>query len=250
MFVETELSESNKISHILKSQDFWDNFFLVASCILAGWSLVIWYLLNWEYLPDWLPLPGFPLMDFFACFGPLLFCITGLPALLGFIVGIVGNVVLLINRMLSWQIAKALKLGVGLTVLGIATLPWMFQGTIEDRALDHAIERYDVVINAIETYRTDYGHYPANLEDLVPSYLPEIPGKYMKFGEMLIYEPHPSAWYDHAPFTFELYGHYYGIHGQTLKYCPVETNPCYEGARKITPSRINDRWIWVYSSAL
>jgi hypothetical protein len=63
MFVETELSESNKISHILKSQDFWDNFFLVASCILAGWSLVIWYLLNWEYLPDWLPLPGFPLID-------------------------------------------------------------------------------------------------------------------------------------------------------------------------------------------
>lgn len=227
-----------------------DKLFIISSCILAIWSFVSWYSINWEYMPDWLPLPGLPLMDFIACFGPILFLISLIPAVLIFVLGLLGNLMLLIDRILSFNISRAIRLAAGLVILSSAALPWMFHKDIEKMALNQAIKRYDVVIDAIESYRAAHGRYPANLNDLVPEYLPELPGRYMKFGKTLTYEPNTSLEYDHAPFVFELYGQYYGIHGQTLKYCPVTVEPCFEKQGHLTPSRINARWIWVYSSAL
>jgi hypothetical protein len=42
-----------------------DKYFIISSCIIAIWSFASWYSLTWEYMPDWLPLPGLP--DFVAC---------------------------------------------------------------------------------------------------------------------------------------------------------------------------------------
>jgi hypothetical protein len=199
-------------------------------------------------MPDWLPLPGLP--DFVACFSPLLFLIFLIPALLIFVLCLLGNLILFIDRILSFNISKAFRLATGLIILGSSVLPWMLLKDVEKRALDYGIERYDVVIEAIESYRAVHGHYPANLQVLVPEYLPEVPGIYMKFGKTLTYEPGPSLKYDHAPFVLEIYGQYEGVHGQILKYCPVTIEPCFEKQDALTPSRINSRWIWVYSSAL
>lgn len=41
-----------------------------------------------------------------------------------------------------------------------------------------------------------------------------------------------------------------GAHGQTLKYCPITVDPCYETDRHFSYQRIDDTWIWLYSSAL
>ena len=116
-----------------------------------------------------------------------------------------------------------------------------------------AASRYDPVIDAIEKFHKEYGAYPPDLETLTPNFIEPPPGIYMKFGEYLSYSPHAEGWYrDRSPFKFELYGHYSPefFHGQTLKYCPIQTDPCFEGNRHFTPVRINDRWILVYSSAL
>lgn len=246
----TSLQVKQKNLYTPEIQNRLDKLFVISGCVLAVWSFASWYSINWEYMPDWLPLPGLPLMDFLSCFSPILFLISLIPAALVFVFSLLGNLILLIDRFLSFNIPKIIRLAAGLIILGSATLPWMFHQTIENMALNHATKRYDIVIDAIESYRSAHGRYPANLNVIVPEYLPELPGRYMKFGKMLTYEPNTSLAYDHAPFVFELYGHYYGIHGQTLKYCPVTIEPCFEKRGHLTPSRINDRWIWVYSSAL
>lgn len=233
-----------------RTQNCLDKSFIIGSGVLAVWSFIIWYTINWEYMPDWLPLPGLPLMDLIGCFGPLLFLLSLIPALLAFTLGLLGNLILFVDRVLALDLLKVIRLAFGLIILGSSTLPWVFHEDIEKRALNQAIRRYDIVIDAIEAYRSDYGRYPTNLSILVPKYLPELPGHYMKFGKILTYEPITSSEYDHAPFVFELYGQYYGIHGQTLKYCPITIDPCFIKAGHLTPSRINARWIWVYSSAL
>lgn len=232
-----------------KTQNYLDKLISIGGGLIAVWSFTIWYTINWEYMPEWLPLPGLPLMDIIGCFGPILFLISLIPVLLIFVLGLFGNLILLVDRILSLNLLKVIHLTIGLTILGSAALPWMFHDDIEKMALNQAIRRYDVVIDAIETYRSDYGRYPANLNVLVPKYLPELPGRYMKFGKILTYESTASLEYDHAPFIFELYGLYFGIHGQTLKYCPVTVDPCFEKVGHLTPERINARWIWVYSSA-
>jgi hypothetical protein len=223
----------------------WDKFLLIGCCLLAGWMLIMWLLPHWDYLPDWAPVPGPRLMDPLKCVQPIILCGLGLPTLLAFVVGLIANLVLLLNRVLSRHIGGMVVLGVGLMILVLAALPWLFGDAIDDILIRYAITRYDVAIDAIELYHEEHGEYPPSLDMLVPDYLPTVPGIYMKYGEILKYDPNSEWGYvGSGPFTFELYGHYLSLHGQTLKYCPVEDNSC-SGF-----NRIDDRWVWAYASAL
>jgi hypothetical protein len=119
--------------------------------------------------------------------------------------------------------------------------------------LSQVILKYDQVINAIEGYHHEKGSYPPNLSALVPDYLPEVPGIYIRGGGSLEYLPEPE-WEGASPFTFYISGNYLGLafmHGWELKYCPSELGLCNEtNDRHFHPHRINYRWIWVSSSAL
>jgi hypothetical protein len=119
--------------------------------------------------------------------------------------------------------------------------------------LPQVIQQYDQVINAIESYYHDHGIYPPDLSTLVPEYLPKIPDIYIRRGETLTYASEPEQ-EGAAPFTFYVSGHYPGLafmHGWEFKYCPKEFDLCNEtNDRHYHPHRINDRWIWISSSAL
>lgn len=228
----------------------WANFLLLGNCLFALWAFLLWLLPHWDYLPDWAPVPGPIVMDIVKCLQPVILCFVGLPTLLVLLVGLFANLGLLFRRLLARGFREVVKMGIAVTILFAVCLLWLLGDAIDQANLSYGIARYDVVIDAIERYLDDHGRYPPTLDDLVPGYLATVPGIYMKFGQTLEYEPNPPAWYDHAPFAFELGGSHMGIHGQTLKYCPVEFEPCYEDDRKHTSRRIDDRWIWVYSSAL
>jgi len=120
-------------------------------------------------------------------------------------------------------------------------------------SLPQVIQQFDQVIDAIEDYHQDHGEYPPELSDLVPSYLPQVPGIYIRRGERLIYASEPER-EGGAPFTFYIYGHYPGLafmHGWELKYWPEKLDMCSEtDNRHYHPHRIDDRWIWVSRSAL
>ena len=126
-------------------------------------------------------------------------------------------------------------------------------GISEDFDLPRVLQQYDQVIFAIDKYHKDYGFYPPELTYLVPDYLSQVPGIYIRRGNRLTYDPNPER-LGAAPFTFSISGHYPGlafIHGWELKYCPIELVLCNEtDDRHFHPSRINDRWIWIGSSAL
>ena len=115
--------------------------------------------------------------------------------------------------------------------------------------LQSVLPEYDKVIDALEDYHNSFGQYPANLSDLVPDYLPEVPGIYIRNGEKLTYNPEPMNAIT-PPYTFSIYGHYPGgafMHGWTLDYCPVRFVGCTAGGDSY---RINDRWLWQHHSAL
>jgi hypothetical protein len=119
--------------------------------------------------------------------------------------------------------------------------------------LPQVIQQYDQVIIAIESYYEDNGVYPSELSALVPEYLPEVPGIYIRKGERLTYSPEP--WSEGlTPFTFHTSGHYPGLafmHGWMLYYCPEEFEGCNDpGDRHYRQFRINSRWIWINRSAL
>ncbi len=119
--------------------------------------------------------------------------------------------------------------------------------------LSRVIPKYDQVITAIEQYYQDNGSYPEELNVMIPNYLPEEPGIYLRGREYITYEPEP--WMENTPpFTFSLYGHYpfpAFMHGWELIYCPSSYSGCAAGGdRHIRAYRVNDRWIWVHGSAL
>jgi hypothetical protein len=95
----------------------WDKFLLIGCCLLAGWMLIMWLLPHWDYLPDWAPVPGPRLMDPLKCVQPIILCGLGLPTLLAFVVGLIANLVLLLNRVLSRHIGGMVVLGVGLMII-------------------------------------------------------------------------------------------------------------------------------------
>ncbi len=132
---------------------------------------------------------------------------------------------------------------------------------VKEFDLPQVIMQYDQVINAIEKFYQDKGYYPQDLKDLTPTFLSKVPGIYIRNGEKLTYAPE-SSFPDTpifpdtkvAPFTFNIYGHYTGLafmHGWFLIYCPSKYDDCNSsGDRHIHSFRINDRWIWINSSAL
>jgi len=250
--METEERSQKKPFNLFRAiYDQSNRVVLFGSILLSIWLAILWILPHIDYLPDWFPVPSTsnPLIDILKCFQPIVLCILGIPTVLAFIFEFTVGISVLVRRLQTREMSRIGLLILSLLMLGIPTALWMFSTQIDNYFLNYGISRYDVVIDANEEYKNDNGEYPANLDALVPEYIHRIPGIYMKFGEELTYEPIPSAWYDHSPFTFELYGHYLSMHGQTLKYCPI--NICYfEDDRHYTPVRINDRWIWVYSSAL
>jgi hypothetical protein len=148
------------------------------------------------------------------------------------------------------NISRAISFVLGLSILGLSILPLIYRDRLERDLKQYAISRYDIVIDAIEKYHADNGDYPPSLDALVPTYLSSVPAKYMKFGEELNYFPDPfdddaRGYVGKGPFIFELTGMYAGMHGQTLKYCPIQDETC-----KAFKGRIDERWIWTYSSIL
>ena len=121
--------------------------------------------------------------------------------------------------------------------------------------LAQIILQYDPVIYAIEKYYKDEGIYPLSLSALVPKYLSKVPSIYIRNGERLVYLTEPLTQHSSVtPFTFYIYGHYSGfasMHGWFLYYCPITFDGCNnKGDRHVSMYRINDRWVWINSSAL
>ena len=118
--------------------------------------------------------------------------------------------------------------------------------------LSRVIPKYDEVVTAIEQYYQDHGSYPEKLNDLIPTYLTQEPGIYLRNGEYLTYEP-KSRQTGAPPFTFLVAGHYPALasmHGWDLVYCPSMYTGCATGGdRHIYTYRVNDRWIWIHGSA-
>jgi hypothetical protein len=127
------------------------------------------------------------------------------------------------------------------------------KGRENEFRLSRVIPKYDEVISAIEQYSKDRGNYPDKLCDLVPQYLSQEPGIYIRSGKYLNYEP--ETWRENTPpFTFSIRGHYpfpAFMHGWELTYCPSTYSGCAEGGdRHISAFRVNNRWLWIHGSAL
>lgn len=219
---------------------------LIFGCCLFTWGvLIIWLIPHWDYLPEWAPVPPFTLPHLWNLLQSFLLCLLVWPPVLICLFPLVTDLVLLLNSVFPRAWATALIIVIALIVLGAATTPLLLEDSIDDILIKYAILRYDLAIVAIEQYHEDCGEYPPNLGALFPNYLPFVPGLYMKYGDTLKYDPNSEWGYvGYGPFTFELFGTYKVFHGQTLKYCPIEDDSC----RAF--NRINDRWVWAYSSGL
>jgi hypothetical protein len=225
--------------------DWWDRRIPTFCYVLSGWVLALWFLGHWVYLPNWFSTLPSTLMSPVTLCSPIV--LTERPTRVLVFLVIALDVMLLFTRAVSRSWIKARKSGVSLLLLCLAALPWALAERIDDAFIGHAIKRYDVDVDAIEAYFDENAKYPPALDELVPRYLPEVPGIYLAYGEVLRYDP-DSRWgyVGFGPFTFELYGHdMSGWHGVTLKYCPIEDDTCSSLGR-----RIDDRWIWLYASAL
>ena len=210
----------------------------------------LWVRESWEYLPEWAPVPSPALMNIVSCLRPFVLFICGIPTAIAFLIGLITNFRSLTNRAPAKNLTGVISFILSLAILGSSTLPLIYKDRLEDDLKQYAISRYDVVIDAIEKYHENNGYYPPTLDTLVPVYLASVPGKFMKFGEELNYYPDPSSenakgYVGSGPFIFELTGEYAGMHGQTLKYCPIQDETC-----KAFRGRIDDRWVWTYSSIL
>ena len=247
--MESELETTKKSFNLFKAIYHQSNIVLIfGSILLSIWTTVLWILPHIDYLPDWFPVPSTsnPLIDILKCFQPIVLSVLGIPTVLAFIFEFGLGINFLVQRSQARRPASLKFLISSLLILAIPIVLWLFGEQIDNLLLNYGVSRYDRVINAIEEFKNDKGEYPPNLDTLVPKYLPYAPGFYMKFENRLIYEPKPYASYDHSPFTFELRGQYLSLHGQIIKYCPIDA--CFEGDRRY--KRINDRWILFHSSAL
>ena len=215
-------------------------------------SLVGKFISAWDYLPEWIPLPGpndSGILELLNCFFPYVICILGLPLLLIIFFSFLARFVALARSITTKSFDRTKVYGFGL--LSITLLLYILCSlSFTDLLISYALRRYDTVIAAIEQHRLDHGIYPPNLDTLSPQYLASSPGIYMKYGDRLIYSPTDLAWDDHAPFRFELHGTYNLFHGRRLKYCPDSIDSCYESGTDRYVERINQNWIWVYSSGL
>ncbi|MBI5878504.1 MAG: hypothetical protein HZB53_12720 [Chloroflexi bacterium] len=229
----------------------WSGALPFTSLLLAAASCVAWLYVNWDYFPEWAPFPTELVNNSLTCLvGPLVLCLCAPLIAVATVIGTVANLIVILDRFRANRAVEVALFIVGMGVLGSSALPWLFRDQINDHLLDYAISRYDPVVDAIEKYHSEHGRYPDMLYDLVPTYMPAVPGIYMKYGESLTYRSENLSMVDQSPFIFELYGHSWGMHGQNLKYCPQSFDPCYRSDRHIWMARINERWIWVFSKML
>ena len=118
----------------------------------------------------------------------------------------------------------------------------------EEFNISEEIKEYEPIIDSIESYHQDSGNYPANLSDLIPDYLDEIPSINIRSVNRLLYQPEPM-WEDSPLFTFKISGNYpgfiRGLHGWALYYCPSYFSGCNIGGDSY---RIDDNWLWIHSS--
>jgi hypothetical protein len=227
----------------------WRCGLLLGSLSLSAFIWALWLSKNWYLLPNWVPIPE-GIFFFFDCFLPLIVLLCGLPTAVAFGISIMLNLGILGHGVFKKNGREIKLVGVSLGLLILSSLPWIYTDEINDAMLAYSLTRYDPIIDAIESYKDEQGQYPSSLELLVPQYLSAVPGIYMKYGERLIYEAPQSTMHDYTPFDFELYGHYAGLHGQSLKYCPIEINPCMGTDEHIHYRRLDPHWIWVIYSAL
>lgn len=247
--MESELEDEKKSFNLFRAIYNQSNIVLIlGSSLLSIWTIILWLLPHIDYLPDWFPVPSTSnaLINTVKCFQPIVLSVLGIPTLLAFIFEFAVSINFLVKHSQTHGPASIGLFISSLLILAIPIVLWLSGKQIDNFLLNYGVSRYDRVINAIEEYKNDEGEYPPNLDTLVPKYLPNATGIYMKFGNRLTYEPKPYAWYDHSPFTFELRGQYLSLHGQVIKYCPIDT--CFEGDRPY--KRINDKWILFHLSAL
>ena len=225
-----------------------DKVLISGSVLLSVWTIALWLLPHIDYLPDWFPVPSTsnPLLDILKCFQPIILGVLGIPTVIAFIFEFTVYINALVKHLQTHRHASIGLLISSLLILAIPVVLWLSSKQIDNFLLNYGVSRYDTVIDAIEEYKIDNGEYPPNLDVLTPKYLRHAPKIYMKFGNRLTYESKPYAWYDHSPFTFELRGQYLSLHGQVLKYCPIDA--CFEDDRGY--KRINDKWILFHLSAL
>lgn len=218
-----------------------DSILVISGLFCIVLECVAFLVAVWEFLPDWVPVLGgrvvAPVPPWCCCF----FCSSC--ALFGALIG-TGLALLkrTFTRLIKGEFKNALvSLSILLIIIGFIVVVFIGPTYVNPVLLRYGISRYDRVIEAIERYKADNGAYPKDLSSLVPDYLKSEPGIFLKYGERLDYSPDVCCG-DGAPFTFELYGHHWsGVHGQILKYCPTEFD-CPDG------DRINDKWMWTYSS--
>jgi hypothetical protein len=114
-------------------------------------------------------------------------------------------------------------------------------------SIEHAVDQYADVVDAIERYHAEQGRYPSSLTVLVPDYLTAVPGIYIEGGQVVEYLPMPSFG---APFTFYVYGHnteqdlWRVWEEWELRYCQQDL--CMYPTEYYPLNRINEDWIWTY----
>jgi hypothetical protein len=225
-----------------RSNISWAKYPLTASCILTAGVLTVWLVPHWDYLPEWAPVPGLALN--LQCLYSFILCLLAWPLFVTFTARLAGRLVLSLSRIRSKLLIAVIILAICLGILSLAATPLLLEDKADGLLVKFAIARYNFAIDAIERYHRDHGEYPPSLNALVPCYLPTTPGIYMKYSETLRYDPDSQKGYaGHGPFTFELYGHYWILHGHTLKYCPIGDSTC-RGF-----GRIDDRWVVAFASA-
>ena len=244
-----ELEDNKKSFNLFRAIYNQSNTVLMAGSILLSiWTTTLWLLPHIDYLPDWFPVPSAsnPLIDILKCFQPIVLSVLGIPTILAFTFEFTVCINTFVKNLQTHKPAGIGPLVLSLFILAIPIVLWLSSKQMDNFLLNHGVARYDIAIDAIEEYKNDNGEYPPNLDALVPNYLHDAPKIYMKFGNRLTYEPKPYAWYDHSPFIFEVRGQYLSLHGQVIKYCPIDA--CFEGDRRY--NRINDKWILFHLSAL
>jgi hypothetical protein len=230
-------------SEVARSDDSWrrDRGLVIAALLCIGAGCYVLLMAVWDVLPEWFPMMGGHGVTVCQCWCFLGSCGLYLWFAFAVMLWALGRV---LGRFLKGEFRGAFVPIIVLLLVSCFVLAlFMGTGKIERALLDYGIRRYDKVIKAIEQYKADNGAYPESLDVLVPAYFSSKPGIFLKYGERLNYAPITRK-DDGAPFRFELYGHdASGIHGRILKYCPVAFD-CPNG------DRINDRWMWTFSSAL
>ena len=85
------------------------------------------------------------------------------------------------DKTISKAITKAFNIFIGLSISG-------FRKVQDAHDRDEQVLRNVQIAFALAAYHHDHGHYPAQLDDLAPKYLPAVPDDLFS-GKPLVYRP-------------------------------------------------------------